>query len=298
MGVVPCSRTDKGALVRGFGKDAAPQELAKFYDPAQVDAWWRGPYRRAHVGLLTRSLVVVDLDMRKLGVEIKGEFADVQGGTDVLEIRMRAASADWPDTFTVVTPSGGMHLYFLQPDGAPIGCATGDRPTPPHLGPLIDVRGIGGYVIAEGSYSAAQGRPYTRVSAPDMRPQPLPAWLLALMRPAARPVAARPAPVRRITSGAASSRADRYAAAAIDGAVRDIAAAAEGTLNTTLFARARRLGELAATAPQVLIEGDVVQELLAVAIAAGHPETGALRTIRSGWDTGVRGSAGHGVGAA
>ncbi|MCW2903598.1 MAG: hypothetical protein JWO67_5863, partial [Streptosporangiaceae bacterium] len=299
MGVVPCSREDKAAMERGFGKKATPEELAKFYDHQQVEAWWRGRFKRAHVGLLTRSLVVIDLDMRKPGVEIPGRFANVQGGTDVLEGLVREAGAEWPDTYTVVTPSGGLHLYFLQPDGDPIGCATGDGTTPPHLGPLIDVRGMGGYVIAAGSYSATQGRQYTRTSPPELRPQPLPAWLLERLRPAAPAVAARPpAPVRRITSGATSSRTDRYAAAALEGAVRDIAAAAEGTLNTTLFARARRLGELSSTAARVLVEGDVVQELLAAAVAAGHPESGAQRTIRSGWERGLQDHAGTGAGAA
>jgi hypothetical protein len=289
-------------MERGFRKDATPQQLAKFYDPAQIDAWWRGRFKRAHVGLLTRSLVVVDLDMRKPGTEIKGQYADVQGGTDVLEILMRQAGADWPDTFTVVTPSGGMHLYFLQPDGDPIGCATGDRPTPPHLGPLIDVRGIGGYVIAEGSYSAAQGRAYTRVSAPDMRPQPLPAWLLKLMRPAARPAPARPTPVRHLTLAAGSTRAERAAVAALENVVTRISSLREGDhRNGKLYGAARWLGQLAETAPHILTETAVEDALLGAAAVCGMRHGGqraALATIRSGWKTGLQQGAGHGVGAA
>jgi hypothetical protein len=300
--VVPCSRTDKGALVPGFGKDASDRELSKFSDPETVRAWWSGRYRRDHVGLLTgrgrdgRGLVVIDLDMPKPGAEPPaGRWTGCVGGTDVLELLAREAGADWPDTYTVLTPSGGMHLYFLQPtDGPLIGCATGDKPTPPHLGPLVDVRGIGGYVIAAGSYSAAQGRMYERVSPPDMLPQPLPGWLLERLRPAAAPAAPapRPAAVRALST---ASRADRYAAAALNGAAEDVASAPEGERNRRLFAAARRLGELQETAPVVLDETTVREQLLAAALRSGQSEREALRTIRSGWE---RGLSSRGAGAA
>lgn len=294
--VVPCSRTDKGALVPGFGRDAPAEQLEQFSDPETVQAWWSGRYRRDHVGLLTgrgrdgRGLVVIDLDMPKPGAEPPaGRWAGCCGGTDVLELLAREAGVDWPDTYTVLTPSGGMHLYFLQPtDGPLIGCATGDKPTPPHLGPLVDVRGIGGYVIAAGSYSAAQGRAYERVSPPDMLPQPLPGWLLERLRPAAAPAPVRrPAPVRALPTG---DRAERAAAAALNTAAERVAAAAPGERNGKLYGAARWLGELHETAPAVLDETTVREQLLAATLAAGLEggEREALRTIRSGWDRGLR----------
>ncbi|MCA1841727.1 MAG: bifunctional DNA primase/polymerase, partial [Actinobacteria bacterium] len=220
--------------------------------------------------------------------------ATVQGGTDVLEALAADAGASWPETYTVMTPSGGLHLYFRAPVGEPIGCATGDGPGGPHLGPCVDVRGLGGLVIAAGSYSTAQGRPYTRVSPPELRPQELPGWLLELLRRPAPRLASvpRPRPAR-----VSSVRADRYADAALDGAVQDVATAVETTRNSTLFARARRLAELAHTAPAVLNEDAVERELLDAAVRAGLGERAALATIRSGWSHGVRG-AGHGAGAA
>lgn len=299
--VVPCSRTDKGALVAGFGKDATAEKLAKFSDPEQVRAWWSGRFRRAHVGLLTgrgadgRGLVVVDLDMPKPDTAPPvGRWQGCFGGADVLELLAREAGAEWPDTYTVTTPSGGLHLYYLQPDGEPIGCATGDGITPPHLGPLVDVRGVGGYVIAAGSYSSAQGRAYERVSPASFGPQPLPAWLLELLRPAARPTLARPpAPVRHITSSATSSRADRYAAAALEGAAADIAALREGDhRRDRVYAAAARLAELSATAPHILTEAAVREQLLAAALASGIKggERQAEKCISNGWARGLRGS--------
>jgi hypothetical protein len=288
--VIPCSRTTKGALVPGFGRSASPGELHRFADPEQVRSWWSGRYRRAHVGVLTGrglgALVVVDLDMSKLGAPpLTGRWEGCQHGTDVLERLAAEHGAPWPDTYTVVTPSGGLHLYFRAPRGEPIGCATGDGGAPPHLGPLVDVRGIGGYVIAAGSYSRAQGRAYTRVSGPELLPQPLPAWLLALLRPTSPPSPTRtPTPLRALPTG---TRAERYAAVALNGAVEDVANAPEGERNRRLRAAARHLGEIAHLAPSVITETTVQQQLLPAALAAGLPERPSLASIRSGWDKGL-----------
>lgn len=299
--VIPCSRTDKGPMVSGFGRDATEEQLRPFSDPRQVWEWWSGRFKRAHVGILTgrgsdgRGLVVIDLDMRKEGSALPPEFEYASSGADILERMATEAGEPWPDTYTVLTPSGGIHLYFRQPEDGPlIGCATGAGPTAPHLGPLIDVRGVGGLVIAAGSYSAAQGIPYRRASAPDMVPQPLPGWLLERLRPAAASAvpAPRPAAVRALST---ASRTERYAAAALNGAADDVADAPEGERNRRLFAAARRLGELHETAPAVLDETTVREQLLAAALRSGQSEREALRTIRSGWE---RGLSGRGAGAA
>lgn len=291
--VIPCSRTDKGPMVAGFRRDATPEQLSKFSDPEQVSAWWSGRFKRAHVGLLTgraaagRGLVVIDLDLKKPGTVLPDEYADVASGADVLERIAAAAGGEWPETYMVLTPSGGIHLYFEQPEDGPlIGCATGAGPTAPHLGPLIDVRGVGGLVIAAGSYSAAQELPYRRASPPGLLPQPLPVWLLELMRPAAAPAPVRrPAPVRALPTG---SRAERAAAAALSSATEKVAGAGEGERNRSLFSAARWLGELHETAPAVLDETTVREQLLGAALASGQSERESLRTIRSGWERGVR----------
>jgi len=65
-----------------------------------------------------------------------------------------AAGARWPDTFTVATPHGGLHLYFAAA-GRPIPSISGGRTG---LGPGIDTRGpgvrSGGYLLAPGSHVA------------------------------------------------------------------------------------------------------------------------------------------------
>lgn len=304
--VIPCGRSDKAAMAPGFGKAATPEQLARFGDPAWVERAWSTKYARSHVGLLTgrstisgRGLVVVDLDMPKAGAApLEGRWAGCAGGTDVLELLMREAGADWPDTYTVMTPSGGLHLYYQQPeDGDLIGCATGagqkapyDMPlVGPHLGPMVDVRGIGGYVIAAGSYSAVQGRPYVRESAPELLPQPLPGWLLALLRRPAPAAIARPARPRVLPTG---DRAERYAAAALEGAAADLASLREGDhRRDKTFAAAARLAELSATAPHILTEAVVREQLLAAALASGIKggDRQAEKCITNGWERGLRG---------
>ncbi|MGC4911222.1 bifunctional DNA primase/polymerase [Streptomyces cyaneofuscatus] len=301
--VVPCSRTDKGALVPGFGKDKSGEEIEKFRDPEQVSRWWSsGRFARAHVGLLTgrggpagRGLIVVDLDMRKIDSVLPARYADVASGADVLESIAVAAGADWPDTYTVVTPSGGVHLYFWQPEDGPlIGCATGDTGHAPALGPLIDVRGIGGYVIAAGSYSSVQGVAYRKVVESPAQPQPLPGWLLALMRPAQTDVPrqeVRPV-VRQMPTG---TRAERYALAALKGAADDLSSLGEGDhRRDRTFAAAARLAELSSTAPHILTEAVVREQLLAAAITAGIKggERQATKCITNGWNRGLNGAMG------
>ncbi|MEV6702875.1 bifunctional DNA primase/polymerase [Streptomyces sp. NPDC051453] len=78
----------------------------------------------------------------------------------------------WP-TLTVITPSGGRHLYFAAPDGCTIGSFSGQRSP---LGHGIDVRGpgrrTGGYLIGPGS--VVDGGRY--VIELDLTAAPLPNW--------------------------------------------------------------------------------------------------------------------------
>ena len=97
---------------------------------------------------------------------------DVKNGVDGLA---SIAHMDIPDTYTVETPSGGRHLYFLHAEGVRNRAA---------VLPGVDVRGDGGYVVAAGSKTPIGGyrvvNPTRPVEAPPevldlvLRKQPQP----------------------------------------------------------------------------------------------------------------------------
>lgn len=97
-------------------------------DPTKLTAWWTD-YPNCNIGVATGDgLVVVDVDAHKPGA---------LGALLALDLP--------DDTLTVKTPGGGFHLYYLGDDVAN---------SANKLGPGIDVRGVGGYVVAPGSFFA------------------------------------------------------------------------------------------------------------------------------------------------
>jgi len=88
--------------------------------------------------------------------------------------------AGWPSTFTVATPSGGLHLYFRVSADEGFASAIGWLPG-------VDIRGpgqkVGGYLAGPGAVTAA-GR---YVVAADVKVALLPRWLFPLLPVAAKP---------------------------------------------------------------------------------------------------------------
>jgi Bifunctional DNA primase/polymerase, N-terminal len=131
-------------------------------DPAQVTEWWRrNP--SLNIGLATGSVIVIDVDPRHGGFET---WAALENHHDLL-----------PLTWTVHTGGEGRHLYFAAPDGVTIRNSVG------RLGPGLDVRGVGGSIIAPPSRHIS-GRLYEWLEAPDDAPlAPLPGWLIDKLAP-------------------------------------------------------------------------------------------------------------------
>lgn len=99
-------------------------------DEATIRRWWT-QWPDANVGVATgKGLLVVDIDNKK-GKNGSQSFADLDLPFEAL------------DTFTVSTPSGGRHVYYRIDGDA--------RNTAELLGPGIDTRGDGGYVVGPGS---------------------------------------------------------------------------------------------------------------------------------------------------
>lgn len=220
-------------------------------DPERIAAWWsRGPY---NIGIACgpAGLVVLDLDAAHGHRPPRGWPEEVTHGRDVLRLLAREAGEPDPvDTYTVATPSGGEHRYFLAPpDGPELRNTTGD--TGRGLGWHIDTRAAGGSITAAGSVRFI-GRDLRRYRATDGRPPaPLPDWLHdALSGRAATGLAGPTGTTRPAGVGGsrplppAGPRLDAYVRAALDDEAEAVTRAEPGTRATTLFRAAAHLGEL------------------------------------------------------
>ena len=128
---------------------------------AMIRSWWRR-WPQANIGLVTgeaSGLVVLDVDPRH-GGEIALEELEKQFG-------------ELPATVMAETGSGGRHLVFHHP-GHRVPNSAGA------LGPGLDVRGDGGYIVAPPSLHAS-GRRYTWDGAYHLmylEPASMPEWLM------------------------------------------------------------------------------------------------------------------------
>jgi hypothetical protein len=142
-------------------------------DPELIRRWWRTWPLNIGVAAGRSGLHVLDLDPAH-GAAPPREWAGARDGWDVLARVADRAGQPFPgDTYTVRTPSGGLHLYFVAPPLVEL------RNTVARLGWRVDSRGCGGYVVAAGSLRS-EGR-YELVN--DRPIVPLPAWLVPLLLP-------------------------------------------------------------------------------------------------------------------
>jgi hypothetical protein len=138
-------------------------------DAGQIRAWW-ARWPQANIGLAcgAAGLVVVDLDC-KHGDDGLAAWAEL--------LSRRGLQVE---TVTSATPSGGRHLFFAAPPGASM------RSSAKRLGPGIDTRAAGGYVLLPPSVIRGGEHPgaYTwqPAAGPGQRPfAPFPAELAALL---------------------------------------------------------------------------------------------------------------------
>jgi Bifunctional DNA primase/polymerase, N-terminal len=265
--VFPCAPGSKRPALRENWQDLATT------DPGRIRDWWaRRPY---NIGIACgqSGLVVIDLDVAGDGPGGRPGLDGPASGADALQRLSRAHGQRYPaGTYTVDTPSGGSHLYFTAP-------ATPVRNSAGRLGPLIDIRAHGGYVVGDGSL--IDGRRYAARG--DFLPLalPLPAWIARLLlEEPALPEITRPLPSLDRGQGRA------YALAAFREETRRVAEARVGTRNDTLNRAAFSLGQLVAAG--LIPPLPVMTGLADAAARAGLPADEARRTIRSGMAAGVR----------
>jgi hypothetical protein len=159
----PCG---KNAAKHPYGKLAPNGLLSASTESWQIKLWWqREP--QVNLGVCTDRLVVIDVDPRHDGDE---SFAALEREDGAM-----------PLTWRSLTGGGGEHIIFACPDGVEIASFAAenykdDRP----LGPGIDIRARGGYIVAPPSRHIS-GRPYAWSVdhyPADVALAPAPDWLI------------------------------------------------------------------------------------------------------------------------
>ncbi|MYX36432.1 MULTISPECIES: bifunctional DNA primase/polymerase [unclassified Streptomyces] len=225
-------------------------------DPERIRATWsHGPF---NVGIATgpSRLLVVDLDVPK-----DNSSADAPTGAATFKALCERAEQAVPTTHRVRTASGGEHLYFTAPPGTRLSNTAGT------VGPLVDTRAWGGYVVAAGSETPS-GR-YEAVGSSVAAP--LPRWLQSILEPAPKPAQA--------PSVAVAGQSRRYADIALANETQNVAAAQQGSREAALFRAARAMGRFVAWGdlPRHVVE----QALQEAGEAAGLPASQCRSTLRS-----------------
>lgn len=237
-------------------------------DEAQIREWAKS-YSQPVAGVLTGSrsgVWVVDVDVPKKDGD--------DDGRKTLD-SWQKAHGSLPPTFTVETPSGGLHLYFKMPKDGDV------RNSVKQVAAGIDVRGTGGYVVAPGS-ELPDGRLYRILS--DVPPVLAPDWLMSIVRRVQR----------RAQNGQAAGHmpamqdaeaARKWALAGLAAECGKIHSSQEGERNDTLNTAALKVFQLVAGGS--LSEVEAYNALLAAAYACGLPENEARATIESGKSKGM-----------
>lgn len=216
-------------------------------DPAAVRALFAAAPRATGYGIACgrppHRLIGIDLDI------------GATPGTDSMAALQRLAERHRfaiPPTTTVLTPSGGRHLWLTGPPDVAVPNSAS------RLAPGIDVRGFGGYLVGPGSV-ATHGAYRLAPGTAHLTPAPCPRTLLHLLTPPARP--------RRPTPHPPGSRRGQ-------GLVQFVRAAREGQRNTRLFWAACRAYEHG-------FGDDLADALTAAAVHTGLSEQEARAAIAS-----------------
>jgi hypothetical protein len=258
-GCVGANKAGKHPLGKGW-------QLSATADPMLVVALWQRT-TDANIGILTgrrSGIVVVDVD-GMAGMQSLVAIERAYGPTQI--------------TPMAITPRG-RHIYFKHPGGNVVVHNSASA-----VGPKIDVRGDGGYVVAPGSvhasgveYCWSLGR-----ALGDVELAPLPMWATA-----APAIAMQEIPIPRAAPSATvlPLRADSsaYYRSAVERECTTVARAAEGTRNHALNTAAFNLGQLVAAGH--VGRDHVFGALMAAAKVCDLGERESFRTIASGLDAG------------
>jgi Bifunctional DNA primase/polymerase, N-terminal len=154
-----------------LGRLAPNGLLSASTDPHLIRKWFTDE-PQANLGVVTDKLIVLDIDPRH------------DGDTSLAALER---DHDFPPTWRVLTGGGGEHVIFKCPKGTVIGSSSAS--SNPLLGPGVDVRARGGYIVAPPSRHLS-GRAYAW--SVDHHPAEIPlaeapAWLVEALTAGKQP---------------------------------------------------------------------------------------------------------------
>lgn len=232
-------------------------------DQTEIIRWWlRWPLANIGMNCGASGLIAIDFDAPKPEFEGAGLLAELR--------------RDHP-TAAAQTASKGVHLFYQHPEGVKLGNAAGKLPHG------VDCRGHGGYVLLTPSQVTYRGDDAAKRNLPDgytgrytwlndLKPAPLPALLLDLLKP-------KP-PKTTETKATYRQSVDSFVNARLDAERMAVRCAANGSRNERLNLAAWRLGTLVEAGK--LTESEVERALLPEAQTCGLGEREAIKTIASG----------------
>lgn len=245
--VFPLASGSKVPAVKG---GHAVKDASAYRD--DIVAWW-GKYPKANIGLacgLPSGVIVIDVDPRNGGHETLTRFAS-RG--HVMPYGPRARSGN-----------GGLH-YFLRFDKRIANSKN-------RLGPGIDVKSTGGYVVAAPSWIApsksGKGGSYNWEVSPFDAPVPrIPIWVMSILAPPPKP--------RQVFEPKSCGSAD------VETLANWVARASVGERSNRLHWAACRVGEMVAR--HKVSDRSAGHRLVSAAVATGLTRKEAIGTVDSGY---------------
>ncbi len=247
--VFPCDANKRPLTTHGF-KDATT-------DPVQIRRMFANP-AAVMIGVPTGAItgwVIIDVDVK--------DGAQGRAWLDANSHRL-------PQTRTIRTGTGGLHLYLRWPDQPVKNSAS-------KIAPGIDVRGDGGYVIVPPSpgYAIADDAPVA--DAPD--------WLLAVLIP---PAAPEPAPAPLLTPRRSADGISRLGRSTLDDRCDEIRFAPDGAKHRAINEAAFAVGGLVHAGHYT--EGEAIAALrdaLAAILPRCKDQRAAEKTLHRAFREGV-----------
>jgi hypothetical protein len=248
-------------------------------DVTQIDTWWtKWPNALPAIDLAKSGHLVVDCDRHPNDAGVI-EHDGVAAFAALLD-EHRTNPGAIP---TAMTPSNGRHFWFQQRDGEPLGNARGCLPH------AIDVRGVGGYIIAPAA-QLLDGRHYALdASTPNIFeawrtgtvPVP-PRWLVNILRSNGHAQSTE----KQQCVEAVADRHLAYAQSTLGRLSDELAGTSTGRRNATLNNAAFRMGRMIASG--WISRADVEGSLADAAVACGLAHEEISATLRSGLNAGEK----------